>query len=106
MKIKSQALRDAARNEDCTFEIVGTCNYRSETTVLTHLPDETNGMGTKSCDLSAAFGCSACHDVIDGRVKREFPEGEREWYMRRAQTRTWRRFIEIGLVKVKGFENG
>jgi hypothetical protein len=38
----------------------------NETTVLAHLPSF--GMGTKSPDLLAAHCCSACHDVVDGRV--------------------------------------
>jgi hypothetical protein len=36
------------------------------TTILAHLPSF--GMGTKSPDLLAAHCCSACHDVVDGRV--------------------------------------
>jgi hypothetical protein len=37
------------------------------TTVLAHLPSF--GMGTKSPDLLGAHCCSACHDVVDGRVQ-------------------------------------
>ncbi|QJQ93935.1 MULTISPECIES: nuclease domain-containing protein [Halomonadaceae] len=102
MKIKSNAIRQAARAERCTFEIVGVCNGDEATTVFAHLPDETNGMGTKSCDLSGAFGCSACHDAIDDRTQPMIAEQEREWYMRRAQTRTWRRLIELGVITIKG----
>lgn len=86
--------------EECTFNIVGVCNYNPETTVLCHLPDESNGMGKKSDDISAAYGCSSCHDVID---KRRIPsyEYDLDWYMRRAMVRTWRKLIEKGLIIVK-----
>lgn len=100
--IHSRALRDAANGERCTFNIVGVCSYRNDETVLCHLPDESHGTARKSDDLSAAFGCHDCHAVIDGRQPHEFSPGERDWYMRRAQVRTLRRWIEHGLVSIKG----
>lgn len=103
MRIISQKLRDSARGEECTFQIPGRCNHNPETTVLCHLPDESNGMGMKADDVSSAFGCSACHDVIDRRTPWN-DDGMREWYMRRAQTRTLRRLIEKGLVKIEGLK--
>jgi len=102
MKIISKALRDAARGQECTLQIVDVCNGRTDTTVLAHFPDETNGMGTKSCDLSAGFACHECHNQIDRRTKSDMTQAEREWYMRRAQIRTWRYFVEAGLIKIKG----
>lgn len=101
-QIVSQPMRDAARDEPCTFEIPGACNGRTDTTVLCHLPDHSGGMGRKSDDISAAFGCSGCHDVIDGRVPYRFAQGDRYFYERRAQTRTWRRLIELGIITIKG----
>ena len=98
--IRSKKIRDAARGETCTLQIPGVCNGNTETTVLAHLPDESHGMGRKSDDISAAFACSACHDVIDGRVKWELrPVDGGQWYMRRAMTRTLRRLIERGILK-------
>lgn len=100
--MKSKHLRDSASGQDCTFQIVGVCNYQPETTVLCHLPDESNGMGKKSDDFCAAFGCSSCHDVIDGRVKSdEFTEFS-EMYLGRAMRRTWRKWQEMGLISIKG----
>lgn len=99
-RIISKKLRDSANGEDCTFQIPGVCNHYSATTVLCHLPDESHGMGRKSDDISSAYGCSACHSAIDGREKAQFEPGEKEWYMRRAQTRTLRKLIEKGIVKV------
>lgn len=101
--IESAAIRRAAQGEACTLEIVGVCNGRTDTTVLAHLPDESHGLSRKADDLSACFGCHACHDVVDGR--RAWPAGEErhaEWYKRRAQVRTLRRLVERGIVNIKG----
>ncbi|RXZ42689.1 nuclease domain-containing protein [Crenobacter cavernae] len=98
--IVSKQIRASARSEDCTFQIRGVCNQDPETTVLCHLPDESHGMARKSDDISAAYGCDACHAAIDGRAPYPFAAGERDWYMRRAQTRTLRRLIEKRIVRV------
>lgn len=100
--MKSKALRDSARDEACTVQIAGVCNYLWETTVLAHLPDESNGMGKKPDDISVCYSCSSCHDAIDGRVRSAELESDREWYLRRAMIRTWRRFHEKELIKIKG----
>jgi hypothetical protein len=107
--IRSKKLRQSAKGEDCTFQIPGVCNGNPETTGLCHLPDESHGMGRKSDDHCSAYGCSDCHDVIDGRVK--FKPGDpktfavisvdKEFYMRRAMVRTQRRMIEKGLIVIK-----
>jgi len=99
-RIESSAIRDSAKGETCTFQIVGVCNSRTDTTVLCHLPDESHGMSRKADDLSAAYGCSACHDAIDGRVKYAWQPGEKDFYMRRAMVRTLRILINKGLVRV------
>lgn len=102
--MKSQALRDSAKGQDCTLQIPGACNYDPATVVFVHFPDESHGMARKSDDISGGFGCSGCHDVIDRRVPYDFAAGDREWFMRRAQNRTMRRWIELGLVTVKGLK--
>ena len=100
MKIISNKIRRSARGEDCTLQIAGVCNYDTATTVLCHLPDETKGMGIKSDDISVAFGCSACHDAVDRRVKSAEFEEHSQFYMRRAQVRTLRRLLEKGVLKI------
>lgn len=95
--IRSQKLRDSAKNEECTLQIYEVCNHDPATTVLAHLPDESHGMAQKADDFSSCFSCSSCHDVIDGRKNANI---DREFYMRRAMVRTWRRWIEMGLVKI------
>lgn len=65
-------IRQSARNEECTLRFPEVCNFNPETTVLCHsnLLEDGKGMGLKAPDTNAAYGCSACHDVLDGRVKR------------------------------------
>ena len=98
--MKSKKILDAARDQECTLHIVGICNYKTDTTVFAHLPDESNGMGKKSDDISGCFSCSACHDFIDGRTKHEINTDEKEFYMRRAMVRTWRILINMRVIKL------
>lgn len=65
-------IRRAARGQDCTLQILGVCNGDPETTVLCHSNQlaDGKGMGLKAPDHEACFGCSSCHDVIDGRAPR------------------------------------
>lgn len=104
MKIKSQKLRDSARGESCTLEILGVCNGNPETVVLAHLPDGNGGiMGGKVADICACYACSDCHAVIDGQ--RKWPEVESGlecWYHHRANIRTLIRMVERGLIKIPG----
>lgn len=72
---KMTPIRRAARGEACTLLIPGVCTNDRTTVVLCHsnrLADG-KGMGLKAPDTAAAFGCSCCHDVLDGRRPR--PEG-------------------------------
>lgn len=58
-------LRKYARDKPCMVRIPGVCNHDPETTVLAHLGGA--GMGRKENDFIAAWCCSDCHDVYDGR---------------------------------------
>ena len=60
-------LRKLARGKPCQIRIPNVCNFNPETTVLCHLNG--GGMGMKQPDLLGAWGCSSCHDVVDGRVQ-------------------------------------
>jgi hypothetical protein len=68
-KPKMTPARRAAKGEDCTLRIPGVCNSNSETVVLCHSNrlEHGKGMGLKAPDAAACFGCSDCHDVLDGR---------------------------------------
>lgn len=62
-------LRELARGKPCLIRIPGVCNHDPETTVLCHLRMAgISGMGLKAHDWFAAWGCSACHDYVDGRT--------------------------------------
>lgn len=104
--MKSKKLRDSANGEACTFQIAGVCSGYWETTSLCHIPTkDTNGMGMKVDDAtSAAFGCSSCHDVVDGRIKNDEYKNNKWFYNFRALGRTQRRWIELGLMKVTGLK--
>ena len=68
-------IQAAARGQECTLQFPRVCNGRTDTTVLCHSNQlqDGKGMGLKAPDTRAAFGCSACHDVLDGRAPR--PDG-------------------------------
>lgn len=66
---KLTKIQAAARGQDCLLRFP-VCNWRTDTTVLCHsnLLEDGKGMGLKAPDERAAFGCSTCHDVLDGRA--------------------------------------
>lgn len=99
--IRSKKITEAARGQDCTLNILGACNHNPETVVFCHFPDLSHGMAIKPTDLSGGFGCSACHDVVDGRKHDQFFDQHREWYLRRSQTRTMTKLFELGVIKIK-----
>lgn len=101
--IRSKKIRSAARDQPCTLQISGVCCGDWSTTVLAHLPDESHGIARKADDLSACFACDACHSIIDGRAKWPPAEAEhKDWYLRRAQVRTWRVLFDLGVLNIKG----
>lgn len=61
-------ITEAARGQNCTIR-GPICNRNPETTVATHFRNLRlgSGMGIKPPDLFVAFGCSDCHDWVDGR---------------------------------------
>ena len=67
--MKQTPAKKAARGQNCTLRIsgYGGCSG-TDTTVLAHAPCRDKGMGHKSPDWWAAFACSKCHDIMDGRV--------------------------------------
>ena len=70
------SLRNAARGKPCMIRIPGICSGNPETTVLAHYRLNTGG-ALKPHDLQGAWACSACHDVVDGRVRTDlYTRGE------------------------------
>ncbi|QKJ87425.1 DUF1364 domain-containing protein [Paramixta manurensis] len=100
--LRSKYLTDSARGRQCTLQIPGICNFNRETVVLCHLPSLTHGMAYKSDDFWAVFGCSDCHDVIDGRTPYDWRPGEREEIYLQALHATQRVWFEEELLTAKG----
>jgi hypothetical protein len=69
---KMTPIRKAARDQDCTLQILGVCNGQPETVVLCHSNSLAHGkgMGLKAPDTAACFGCSSCHAVLDRQAPR------------------------------------
>jgi hypothetical protein len=95
MGIVSEKLRASAKGKNCTFAIPGICDHGTETVVLCHVRDETKGLGNKSNDYSAAFGCYHCHTAVDQHL---LPLVDELFYTLRAVLRTWAIWIERGLI--------
>jgi hypothetical protein len=63
-------ITESARGEDCAIRLVGICNFDRATTVWCHANGSAagKGIGMKSHDLLGAYGCSACHAIVDRLV--------------------------------------
>ena len=98
---RSTPIRRAARGQDCTLRLA-VCNFNPDTTVLCHsnFLIDGKGMGLKAPDMAAAFGCSACHDVLDGRRPRpaDLSQAELEEAFRVAVTHTHEILRSMGLL--------
>ena len=93
-------LRESARGQECQIRIPEICNHNPETVVLCHLGGA--GMGLKHEDYEAAYGCSNCHSVVDGRVNIHFDrECIKLWFLE-ACVRTRVIMRKNGLIKIKG----
>ena len=65
------SLRDEAKDRECQIRIPSVCNKDRSTVVLCHPNNKSVfgvGMGQKVPDIFGAWGCSACHDAVDGRT--------------------------------------
>lgn len=70
-------LTQAAQGQPCQIRVPAHCNQNTETVVACHYRMAgMNGTGIKPPDFMIAFGCSSCHDVVDGRQKTEYRWGE------------------------------
>ena len=68
MKIVSKKIRESARGEECAFRFENICQGRTETVVLCHINTRFKGIGIKSPDIFAAYGCYHCHAALDQRT--------------------------------------
>lgn len=95
MKTKSNKLRSSAKGQDCTLRLVGICNFNPETTVLCHV-GVNSGVGTKSGDNMAVFGCSSCHSELDSCARHSYAAD-----VVRALGETQQAWIDNGLMVIK-----
>ena len=70
-KVRSDQIMASASGQPCSLRIASfvpgrTCSGNN-TTVGAHLPVFGKGMSSKCTDLAVAYGCCACHDILDGR---------------------------------------
>lgn len=99
LRHESKKLRDSARDQPCMVRLEGVCNFDPATTVLAHLNG--GGAGTKHSDLFAAFCCSSCHDVLDGRRKWLGDPIEPAVAHFEGMVRTQQYWLDAGMVKIK-----
>lgn len=97
---KQTKLTKSARGEECTLRIYPYCNGNPETVVFCHAPSDDKGMGIKSPDWWGAYGCSDCHDIVDGRRIAMLTREEIESIFMSGIYRTQKRMIEKGLINV------
>ena len=65
-------LRKLAEGKPCQIRLPLVCNFDPATTVLAHYRMAGMcGSAQKPPDECAAWACSTCHDVVDGRVRHE-----------------------------------
>lgn len=98
MSVISKKIRNSARGQECQVRIPSVCNRNNETVILAHV-GKGAGMGQKCDDIHATYACSACHDVIDGRVRIGDPRINR-LYAYEAMVRTQKLLLEQELIQV------
>ena len=59
-------ITESARGEQCQIQIFGICSHDTETVVYCHYRMAGDGANIKH-DNRGAYGCSNCHDAVDGR---------------------------------------
>jgi hypothetical protein len=95
--IRSKKMREGARGQTCTMQLVGICNNDPSTTVFAHSDHWMHGkaLGSKAHDIFGADMCYACHT--------EYHKDELKYFhdFVRAMARTQLRRIEQGIITVK-----
>ena len=100
---KLTPIQASARGEECTIQIQGICNNNPATTVLCHAPYH-GRFGSRKSDWWAAYGCSSCHDAIDGRDRMACANLDYRLYWHDAIHETHVKLIEKGLLTFEGVE--
>ena len=99
---RNNKLLAAAKGQQCQLQIPGVCQGGTETTVACHSPLCEDRNGTKAPDFSIAFGCMACHDVLDRRKRagaQYLTEDDQRYYFHRGLLRTLANIFDRGILK-------
>ena len=99
--IRCKAIRDAARDEDCTI-----CGINDSTTVFAHLDESWAGKGMKikADDIAGMFLCVNCHVDYGNGMYADYGNDMHadkigyNWQITRAMYRTWRRLWDRGII--------
>lgn len=99
---KQTKITKSAKGEECQIRIPGHCNFNPETTVFCHIGG--GGMARKASDIHGSYGCSSCHDAVDGRINsttiRVFTGNELKLMFYDGMVRTQLILLEKGLIKI------
>lgn len=94
-------LTDSARGEDCLIRVPGICCFDHTQTVPCHVRlTGISGMGIKAPDIFIAYGCTPCHDYVDGRTQGPETYEERRLLLLEGMVRTQEKMWRKGLIKV------
>jgi len=96
--MKQTKITKSARGENCAFRFPGICNHNNETTVFCHINTKYKGVGMKSPDLFGAYGCSSCHDALDGRNPLPLAYPVQDQWVLDAMVETQYKVMEKGLI--------
>lgn len=90
----------SAAGKQCTARIPGVCNGNPHTTIWAHIRKVRYGAGTgqKPSDLIGLYACSACHDVIDGRIKTNHEKDFVEMCMYEGHCESLKILVEDGVI--------
>jgi len=70
-ELKMSRLSKSAKGKMCQVRIPSVCRNETDTVCLAHIGGA--GWAMKTLDIHGAYYCGKCHDIVDGRVKSEFP---------------------------------
>jgi hypothetical protein len=93
-------LRKEARGRDCQIRVPNHCLCTNETVVGCHIRmSGITGFGIKAPDFFIAFGCYACHQIVDGQRNSEFTPNERRLFLLEGMARTQAILLREGKIK-------
>lgn len=89
--------RKLARNRECQIRVPSHCSGDLSKVVLCHYRlVGLSGMGIKSPDWCAAYGCFNCHQIVDGQKGSEYTVAERKLMLAEGVFRTQKILIDEG----------